>query len=273
MKPIKIIFIILYGAGILFCVGLYLYNNFGGGNYEVLLNSKALMSTAAVLLIGMIKTLQRDFGKHSLGFYKRTYAEILKGVFEHNQKALKKLLKAIALYNSDAYDTSLALLNSLQPQCGTTAEKYAVNLFCALNYTDSDDIDKAIEIYESMILSGIADSTVFSNLTILYKDSGNIEKAEAVCKKAIALDSRNDNAYNNLAYAVFQKGDYDTAIQYAQKAVDINNKCLSAVQLLAVIYTLTDEREKADMYIKQAIANGVPKKDMQYTLDYYLGTD
>ena len=108
---------------------------------------------------------------------------------------MRTLLKAIALYNDDKFKKSILLLQSIRGDCKTTGEKYCVELFLALNYTDSGDNGDAIDIYENMSRRGIADSRVFSNLANLYTDEGDFEKACESARSAVTFDPKNYSAH------------------------------------------------------------------------------
>ena len=122
-----------------------------------------------------------------------------------------------------------------------------------------------------MIQTGIVDSTVFSNLSLFYIELGDLEKALKVCQNASQFDSKNEYAYHNLASVCFRLGDYENAIKYSQDALKINNKFAHSLKLLASIYHILGDTEQGENYKKRAIACGIQKKDIENSINYFLG--
>ena len=190
-----------------------------------------------------------------------------------DKKSLRTLLKAIALYNQDKFKKSILLLQSIRGGCKTTGEKYCVELFLALNYTDGGDNGTAIDIYENMSRRGIADSRMYSNLANLYTDEGDFEKACESARSAVTFDPKNYSAYNNLAYSSFRSGDYESAKKAAEDCLKIKGDFLPSIKLLYIIHSLNGNHDEAENYARKAIANGLSKKELQETLEYYIGDE
>lgn len=87
---------------------------------------------------------------------------------------------------------------------------------------------------------------------------------------AILLNPSNYFAYNNLAYSYFYVLDYENAIKNAKQSLSINEKCVQAMKLLVIIYNYFNDTENASKYEKLALENGITKKEIDETLDYYL---
>ena len=112
--------------------------------------------------------------------------------------------------------------------------------------------------------------TVYSNLSIQYQDLSYFDKSIETCKMAILLNPSNYFAYNNLAYSYFFVEDYENAIKNAKQSLSINEKCVQAMKLLVIIYSYFKDTENASKYEKLALENGITKKEIDKTLDYYL---
>ena len=121
-----------------------------------------------------------------------------------------------------------------------------------------------------MIQQGLCDSRVYSNLSIQYQDLLDFDKAIETCKMSILLNPSNYFAYNNLAYSYFYIEDYENAIKNAKQSLSINEKCVQAMKLLVIIYHYFGDTENASKYEKLALENGVTKRELDETLDYYL---
>ncbi len=272
-KGLKIAFCIVYGLALAFVAVVLLYRQLVNNDLFPSLDNRHAVTLCVALTIAVIKLITRTSGGtgKSLTYYKKFYKDIIKDSFEDNKKIQRKFLQAVLFYNIDKFNKSIVYLNSILPECKRMQEKYCVNIFLALNYSDCGDTESAIKVYENMMDESLADSTVYSNLMLLYKDNGDFDKADEIGKRAIAYDPHNYTAYNNLASSSFHNGDYDQAIEYAKKCIEIKNDFLPSITLLYFIYSLNGQPEQADLYARKAVANGVSKKELKDALDYYMG--
>ncbi len=272
-KGVRIFFLIFDILGLIAFLGLLVYKNFFDKTLFPSLENRHLITLTVAFAAALIKLFIRPSSSHSLSYYKNFYADIIGEAFSEDKKTLRIFLMAVRFYNQDKFEKSIVGLKTIKNSCRSRAEKYCVNLFLALNYTDCGDSDSAEKIYEEMINSGIADTRVFSNLSDLYKDSGDFEKALSVGKRAVDYDRDNYIAYNNLSSAYFKNGDFENAAESAKKCLELKNDFLPSIKLLYLIYTLEGDKEQAEFYERKSIANGFSKKDLEEVLKYYLGEE
>ena len=247
-----------------FSIFVLVYNVFFNENETFLLENIHSVKFIIIFLFAIFS------GRKSQYFYEKNYSDIVKDSFSKNKKLYNKLLKSISLYNENKFTKSISILEWLKSKCETTNELYCVNLFLALNYTDMENYSESIKIYETMIQQGLGDSRVYSNLSIKYMDLSDFDKAIETCKMAILLNPSNYFVYNNLAYSYFYVLDYENAIKNAKQSLSINEKCVQAMKLLVIIYNYFNDTENASKYEKLALENGITKKEIDETLDYYL---
>ncbi len=269
-KKIKTIATVVFVLMILALIAGIIYLCFFDSENKNPYAKKGCFVIIAALISGSAKIIRDDYRGSSLNKYKKAYANIIKESFCDDKKNLKKLLRSMALYNVYEFKKSISILDSLLPQCKTTEEKYCVNLFRALNYTDDEDLDTAEKIYSSMIDGGIADGRIYSNLVQLYNELGNFEKSLEVGKEAVSFSPNNYIAYNNIASAAFHLGDYEHAVEYAKNCLEIKNDFTPSIKLIYLIYAL-EKNPEAEVYEKRAIANGASKKELKDALRFYLG--
>lgn len=261
----------IYFTAILFCAGCLVYNNFINKNSSALIENRHAVTFMVALFLGFMKMYNPSKKRNSLKYYQNFYKDIIKDSFSEDKKSYKQLIKSLAYFNVDKFNKAITILESLQQKCITPNEKYAVNLFLALNYEEINQTDKALSTYESLLKCGLADTIVYSNLGLLYSDNGLVENAIEIYKKAIFLDSKNPSAYNNIANAYFKIGEYELVIENAKMALDLDSKMLPSIKLLAITYALLENYEESEKYQKRAIANGISKKDMDLAIKIYLG--
>ena len=271
-KRLKISLTVLYLAAIVFFIGLLVFANFTDRGKALSLPTPKLIAVLMAFSLGLVKLAQRS-GGNSLDFYRESYAEIIRGSFQDDKKLMRRFLKALAHYNDDEFRKSIDLLDSILPSCKTNEERYSVEIFRALNYTDWGKLTEAAGIYESMVESGMADSRIYANLVNAYHDLGDYEKACKLGKAAIEFDPRNYSAYNNLAYSFFRSGDYAAARGYAENCLELKNSFLPAIRLLYIIHSLDGNDAEAELYAKRAVANGMSRKDLKEMIEHYTGAD
>lgn len=270
MNYFKKILFVIYCVIFFGLVGLLIYINFINTDVYYVSN-KQLIPVILAFLYGIVKSFNKNADyEDSLKFYKDSYSDILKDSFESDKKSLNNLLKALRLYNENKYDKSIEILDGLLGKCQSINEKYSVLLFKALNYSDSNRFDEAIEVYENMILFGLGDSRVLSNLMNRYNYNGEFDKACELGHQAISIDPRNCAAYNNLAYLYFNDGNYDEALKYANQCLEIKSNFIQAITLLFIIYSLQGNSEQVEIYRKKAVANGRSNAELQEILEQYL---
>ena len=247
-----------------FSVFVLVYNVFFNETESFLLDNRHSIKFIIIFLFAILS------GRKSQYFYEKNYSDIIKDSFSKNKKLYNQLLKSISLYNESKFTKSISILENLKNNCETTNELYCVNLFLALNNTSMGNYSESIKIYETMIQQGLSDSRVYSNLSMQYQDLSYFDKSIETCKMAILLNPSNYFAYNNLAYSYFFVEDYENAIKNAKQSLSINKKCVQAMKLLVIIYSYFKDTENASKYEKLALENGITKKEIDKTLDYFL---
>ena len=172
---------------ILLGIGGLIYNIFIFQGEEPLFQNRSLITLIIAFFYGIIRMKNPSSSTKTLGYYEKFYKNEIKNAFYDDKSNRKKILKALKNYNANKYEKSIQQLTELVPLCKNSEERYAVNYFLALNHSELEDSTKSISIYESMIQTGIADSTVFSNLSLFYIEFGDLEKALKVCKNGNSI--------------------------------------------------------------------------------------
>ena len=139
-----------------------------------------------------------------------------------------------------------------------------------MNYKQIGETEKAVNLYESLIVVGNANGRIYSNLGSIYVQQGNFERGIELCKKAATFDSKNPVPYYNVACAYFKEGDYDLAIQWAKNTLEVKNDYQEGISLLYLIYTILDNQEEIKKYEQKAIANGIRKSQLRRMVKRYL---
>lgn len=256
-------------AVIIFSIGILIYEFVTAGEFmEKHLFKGAIVILSAIISICKVITNQR--ASRPLSYYENFYKNELDGAFSDNRDCKKELISAIRLYNENKYEKSLDILTNLEKECRTIAEKRAVGLFKALNYSDSGNDEDAKNEYQKLIDRYLENDTIYSNLGLIYKNhDGNFEKALECFEKAITLNEQNAASWNNAASVYFSRYEFDKAIEYAKKSLDIDGTMYPASSLLAAIYTAKNDKEHADIYFHQAISTGQDRKSLERFISNY----
>lgn len=72
-----------------------------------------------------------------------------------------------------------------------------------------------------------------------------------------------------MAQEYFALHEFEKAISYANQSLEINPKFHNASTLLAVIYSLTGDKENAEKYSHIAITSGRDPESLKQTIAYY----
>ncbi len=97
-------------------------------------------------------------------------------------------------------------------------------LYISSHYYDivTEDLDKAIEVYEQFIQTYPRDTAPRDNLALRYQVIGQQEKALASASEAMRIDPKDSYAYQNVADAYERLNRFDEARAVAEKAVAQN---------------------------------------------------
>ena len=99
----------------------------------------------------------------------------------------------------------------------------AVNIL-ALAHKRLGDIDRSIEIYESLLVDNPNNTMFLANLGNIYSDQGRLTEAKEVFEKAVDADPNHINAYLGLGNVHVMQADYNLALQlYEQILRDVKD--------------------------------------------------
>jgi tetratricopeptide (TPR) repeat protein len=164
---------------------------------------------------------------------------------------------------------ALKYLGQLKQVSKERDDLYAVGLFTGLVFTDMEYHKDAIIVYKALLNMNISSSTIYGNLGSLYSNLGNYDDAIACLRLAIQNDEKNPAPYNNLAKLYFDTYDFENAIDYALKALKINHKFRQSASMLAIIYSLKNDKDHAEKYYHIAISCGEDPSRLQRAIKHY----
>lgn len=114
-----------------------------------------------------------------------------------------------------------------------------------------------IDVYINPLTS-IVDSTATTKDARFYYDLGNYYASQANYgvaasnfEKAVGMDSSYESAYINLANCYGMLKQYDKALAVCNQILSKNPKNTFALKNIAVVYTITGNKEKADEYLEK----------------------
>ncbi len=123
----------------------------------------------------------------------------------------------------------------------------------------------AIETYQYAISINGNNLTSMSNLSLLLHVNGEYEQAKQLDAFIMRKRANNPYYYALLGDEKFYSGEYNEAIRHYRKAIKLNKNIHEFYFGLAKIYYMLDDIEKAQSYMKKAIAkNRIKQLDQQY---------
>ncbi len=228
------------------------------------------ISKCVVLLItyisAMIRGNKKRTPKISYGTYEREYQDIIDGTFENDKSSYKKLLKAIACYNTDKFKEAHRLLKSLLKKCMSIRDFVAVYMFQALCYTDEGKTKEAIEVYQKILQYDLANSRTWSNMGMRYLELGKTLEAEDAYKNAVRYNPENAYAYTNLAAYYIRQEEAEQALLNALKALELNSHIYQAMSAAAIAYKMLGDDANAEKYCQLYGMNGGNAEDLKRSL-------
>ena len=261
----SIVLILLIVASVAFYVADIVLNNTSATDNLFKMLAAVIICLSALIRLFYAKAKRR----RNLAFYQSEYADFVNQAFLNSPFHKKKLLCAIRLYNEDNLTKALKYLGQLKPVCKTKNDAYAVGLFIGLVLTDMNLPKEAIDVYQQLLDLNIATSTIYGNLGSIHSGLGNYSDAITYSRLAIQNDEKNPAPYNNLAKLYFDNFDFDNAKRYALEALNINHKFRPSASLLAIIYSLEEDRSNEEKYSHIAISSGENPQRLKNAIEYY----
>lgn len=173
------------------------------------------------------------------------YKYLLRHAFLSQKAERFKLLFYLTFYNIGVLDFAINGLSKLLARCERYQDTSAVLFFLAKCYQKNSMPGKAINCYETLLQTDIANSPAWTNLGQLYESKGKTDKALYAFEQAITHDSGNVIAYCKLANLHYQYRHYEQAKYYSLKAYLLDAKSKDAIITSALSYANLDDEENA----------------------------
>ena len=106
--------------------------------------------------------------------------------------------------------------------------KQPEDIFClkilGIIYSKSEKLEKALMIYEKLILINRNDPELFNNLGIIYKNLNQLEQSLTAFRQAVKLAPQYADAYYNLSNILEKKELKNESLEANQKAAELGSK-------------------------------------------------
>ena len=251
------------------CIGLITYG-FMTQPEDIRENLPRITFVVAGFIVAIYRIAGNKTGNSKgLSFYEKFYSKEIGNAFAEDKVGKKKLLTALKYYNEDRFDKAEKILNELADNTRKQSEQTVCGLFLGACYSDNGKTDKAVEHYENLIEKRLENDIICNNLGLLYKQTGRPDKATELFERAVKINPDLDIAYNNLADIRFDEEKFDEAIDLAETALSKNSKLREASNLLAIIYNIKGDKERADKYYRMSVKNGQNGPDLKLAMSHY----
>ncbi len=137
----------------------------------------------------------------------------------------------------------------------------------ALEFHKKDQIEKAEEIYLSILNANPSHSNSLNNLGLIYVANGKSEKAEDYFIKSIKNDTKNIVAYFNLGNLYLSNKQYQESVIQYSKLLKLNTKHIQAYNNLGIALHNLNNSEKA----KKCFENIIKLDPKNYEAYYNIG--
>ena len=268
MKKGKIIGCVIVALAMAAVIGLYVY--------EVVFLKKPYtenLTRFLAIFVGLVGTMVKLFAgnarRRPLEFYSKQYDEDIRYAFKNNKIARKKLLCAIRLYNENNYKKAIKYFTQLTKDIQNEHDAYAVYVFAAICFSECGIHNEAIKIYYQLLEYMPNNATVHNNLSHEHMEDGNFDLAMQHINESLRIDPYSHTTYINKANCYFYQNKIDETIENALKALSLKNNDTNSSSLLAVAYTLKDDKENAKKYFQVAVNNGKNAKDLKEAIEFF----
>lgn len=149
-------------------------------------------------------------------------------ILEYNKNLQKFIDELICnLYQFKLYDRVIRLCNNIDERILRDLER---NFEIAYSYAEMDEKEKALRLYEHILLKEPNNSSVLNNISIIYEELGYLEEAFKHIKKAneIEKDDIHTNNYDRINKklenkAIIEKSNENKKIQDVCKNLSSEN--------------------------------------------------
>ncbi len=207
--------------------------------------------------------------KQKAEFYEREYRNIIRSAFsepERNKLRLK-LFDALAYMDTAELEKTVDVCNSLLPRCVTPHDFCAVLTIKAVCCENMKMLESAIDLYYEALGHDEAFSVGWFRLGVVFTLQEKYRDAIGCLNKALQYDKNDFMSYDLLARIFFLIGEYYLSIENAQKALEISPKLFSSMTMLCLSYAVLKDNKKSDEYFEMAILNGENKGRITKYLD------
>lgn len=242
-------------------VGMAIYITFDDG-----FNQKGLILIFGALLSGIYSTyrlIKNSYTKSDLEKCEEHYKDLLRGVFEGEEKAKSKknIILALYFYNAKGTDLYYSLLKNLKKHCENRYEISLVYLLDAFYNIDMYNYEKAIDSLKKIVSVDSQNADICHLLYLLeYEGKNDKEQFFEKLKNVLNLNKENPYILNSCANACVQLKNYNEAIEYANNSIKINGSLCQPYSVLALAYTGLQNYSEAEKYKIQAIQNGADEE-------------
>ena len=221
------------------------------------------------IIIGTLIRMYKGTPDRGIAFYEKAYRKELGEAFLDNKKNRKKLLLAVKHYNENSFKKALGLLSKLYAKSELRKDRVPVLLITALCYSDIGDYESTEKAYLQLLRYDPSHAQAHSNLGSLYIKTGKLDEALSHFNSSIQFKADNYSAYVNRANWYFRVHDFERAVDDAHKALSIKNNGTEALNLLAIIYSMVGDKERAEKYFHLAVTYGVDPTGLKASINYY----
>ena len=154
----------------------------------------------------------------------------------------------VVLYRSKKF-------NELLVSSKKFVKKYPQNIYGAnilgLAYKNIGDFEKAIELYELLMKSGVKEPSIYTNAGNAYYSIGKVSESLLCHKKALDIDPNAIGSLTGCGLALYNEGKEDEAIEYYKRVPEIDPSDTSSYYNIGNILRNQEKyKEAADYYSK-----------------------
>jgi tetratricopeptide (TPR) repeat protein/curli biogenesis system outer membrane secretion channel CsgG len=209
--------------------------------WEALVNDSGTAAkdkTAALYNLGTFYEMSGDLEK-SAWYFAEAYKNSGDEQYLRDKARVEKRVQEVEILKSQGRQDDLE-----------TSKDNTNYLELARKYYNSGEKEKAVDAYNSALISDPANDSVYYNLGLIYQEQNKKDKAIAAFNKTVQLNPRNADAYNQLGKLYSEAGNTDESIEAFKRAYAINPSLAKSSGLDAAQQQVTAQTDHVALGIK-----------------------
>ena len=236
------------------------------------LMSSGAMNPSTMVIIGAVAFVlmmlirpKKPAGKVSADSTLSLLGDFSKDAFSYDENLSRQFQSAISDLLNTMPKAAAKKLESLQSQCRTDADTYAVSVAMGMLKCNEGDFAAAIKLFNrAIVLHPTAE--LAESIGSAHQRIGELDEAIDSYEFALDLDPEKIDIRAKVATAYVGDGKFETAIDHAQQVLDLQPDHASALATIAICHGCLGHTSLYEGYTAKAVEAGYSEQKITTTV-------